>query len=180
MLHDLDGLLIIIHQKHAATKFKGSYPRGAAACKEIQHQVAWLGGSQDNAAQDTKRFLGGIARFLLAGGADDGVPPSISRQLAASGFFFANQAGSHIGNALYIVNVERVMLVILHVEQDIVVLCRPAVFGATTVVISPDDFVEEIVALEDLIQQDLAIMDFAVVHMKIEAAIDGQHAMGLP
>ncbi len=48
---------------------------------------------------------------------------------------------------------------------------RPAVFRAAAVVVRPDDLVKEALAPEDGIQQNLAVMHFAVVDVEVQAAV---------
>ena len=45
----------------------------------------------DDAFEDAEGFLGGVAGFLFAGGADDGVPPDVGGGFAAGGFFGADE-----------------------------------------------------------------------------------------
>ena len=63
------------------------------------------------------------------------------------------------------------MLGVFGVQQDVVVLGRPAVFGPAAVIVGPDDLVQEALAPEDGIQQDLAVMHFAVVDVEVQAAV---------
>ena len=54
----------------------------------------------------------------------------------------------------------------------------PAFGGARAVVVGPDDFVLEACAAEDLVEQDLAVVDFAGVEVEEERAGGGEDAVG--
>ena len=73
---------------------------GAASGEEIQYGFAGVGVDADDALEDAERFLRGVAGFFFAGGRDDGVPPDIGGGLAACGFFCADEAGGHVGDAV--------------------------------------------------------------------------------
>ena len=53
------------------------------------------------------------------------------------------------------------------------------VFGEPAGTIVPDDFVEEAISSEDGVEKDLAVVDFAIVDMEVEAAVAGKHPVGL-
>ena len=58
------------------------------------------------------------------------------------------------------------------VYEDRVVLCRPAALRAATVVIGPDDLVQERLAPEDLIEQQLAVVRLPVVDVEVERSLE--------
>jgi hypothetical protein len=63
---------------------------------------------------------------------------------------------------------------ILDVDEDRVVLGRPAPLGAPAEVVGPDDLVEEAAAAEDLVQRDLDVVVLAPVQVDVESAMLGQ------
>ena len=99
--------------------------------------------------------------------------------LPQRGFDFPHQAGCHIGDAVDRVLVEGVIFGVFDVQQDVVMLGRPAVFGPSAVIVCPDDLVQEALPPEDGIQQDFAVMHFAVVDMEIQAAGGFEQAVSL-
>src|SRR5204862_6042265 len=75
--------------------------------------------------------------------------------------------------------VEVVALGILDVDQDRVVLGRPATTAAGAVVVGPDQLVQEALAAEDLVQQQLDVVRLAIVEVDVERAAVVQQAAGL-
>ena len=132
----------------------------------------------DDAFEDAEGFLGGVAGLFLAGRAHDGVPPNIRGGFAAAGLFGADETGGHVGDAVGAVEVEGVDLGRSGVPEEVVVLGGPAAFCARAVVVGPDDLVLEAGAAEDFVEQDLAVVDFAGVDVKEEAAGGGEDAVG--
>ncbi len=169
-VHHFHGLRIVIHQYELAAEFQADSAGGAAASEEIQHGIAGVGRGGNHATEYPQRFLGGVAGLFLAVGGDDGVPPGIRRQLAERGFGLTHQAGRHVRNAVDGILVEGVVFGIFDIQQDVVMLGRPAVFRPAAVVIRPDDLVQEALPPEDGIQQDFAVMHLAVVNVEIQAA----------
>ncbi len=55
---------------------------------------------------------------------------------------------------------------------------RPAAFRASSKVVGPDDLVQETFAAEDLIEQHLHVVHFAVIKMDVERAVQRKHSMG--
>ena len=55
----------------------------------------------------------------------------------------------------------------------------PAAVRAGAVVVGPDDLVEEALAPEDGVEQDLAVVDLAVVDVEVERAVGGEDAVRL-
>ncbi len=86
--------------------------------------------------------------------------------------------GAMYGLAVDVVGVEVVARRVLDVDEDRVVLRRPARFGARAVVVRPDDLVQEAVAAEDLVEQDLAVVRLAVVEVEVERARRRRAAAG--
>jgi hypothetical protein len=132
-----------------------------------------------DALQDAERLLRRIARLLAATGRDDRVPPDVGRRLAARGLRDSDELGSQVGDAIDLVVVERVVLGIHDVPEDVVVLGGPAPFGASAVVVRPDDLVHEPVPTEDLVEENLAVVDLAVVEVHEERSARLQHPPGL-
>jgi len=106
------------------------------------------------------------------------VPPGVGRQLAARGFLRPDQPRRHVGNALDILDVVGIMLRVFGVPENVIVLGRPFPFGASAVIVGPDDFVQEAGPAKDAVQQDLAIMHFAVVDVKIQRPVRFEHPPG--
>ncbi len=79
-----------------------------------------------DAAQDRQRLLRGVAGLLPAVGADDRVPPGVGGSLAARGLLRADQPRGHVRHAIDVVVVEDVAVRVLDVDEDVVVLGRPA------------------------------------------------------
>ena len=80
-LHNRDGLRVIVNEHERATAFLGRYAGGAAAGEEIEHRIAGIGGSPNNAPQYAERLLRGVAGAFFAICRDDGVPPDICGEL---------------------------------------------------------------------------------------------------
>jgi len=59
------------------------------------------------------------------------------------------------------------------------VLGGPAPLRPAAVVVSPDHLVDEVLPPEDPVEQDLAVMDLAVVDVEIQGAVVSQQASGL-
>ena len=57
---------------------------------------------------------------------------------------------------------------------------RPSILGAATIIVSPDDLIEETIPTKDTVEENLAIMDFAIVSMKVERTVWCQDTVGLP
>ncbi len=64
------------------------------------------------------------------------------------------------------------------VPEDVVVLCGPALGGASSVVVCPDDLVLEAVAPEDFVEHDFAVVDLAIVDVEEERSGGGEDAVG--
>src|SRR6185312_774208 len=58
--------------------------------------------------------------------------------------------------------------------EDRVVLGRPATAGARAVVVGPDQLIEELLAAEDLVEQQLAVVRLAVVDVEVQRAVLAQ------
>ena len=72
-----------------------------------------------------------------------------------------------------------VALGVLDVDEDRVVLGRPAAPRAPAVVVGPDDLVQEAAAAEDLVEQQLAVVRLAVVDVEVERALLAEQAVGV-
>jgi len=102
------------------------------------------------------------------------VPPGVARALAALALFRGHQPGRHVRLAIDGVAVEQVALRVLDVDEDRVVLGGPAATRLGTVVVGPDQLVEEALAAEQLVEQQLAVVRLAVVDVKVERALGGE------
>ena len=119
-------------------------------------------------------LLGRIAGLLGAVGGNDRVKPHVGGPLAPRGLLGADQARGHVGLALHRVGVEVVRARGAHVGEDRVVLGGPAAARLGAVVIGPDDLVEERVAPEHLVEQELAVVGLAIVDVEVQRAVRGQ------
>jgi len=150
--HDLNRFVVAVHQDRRPTQPHRRLADGAAPREEIEHAIPGVGMHLDNPVDDRQRLLRRVARLLLAVRTDDGVPPSVRRRLPSLGFFRANQAWGHVGDAVNVIVPIRVILGVLRVPQDVVVLRRPSFGRPCPVVVGPDDFVDERIAPEDGIE----------------------------
>ena len=106
------------------------------------------------------------------------MPPDVGGGFAAGGFFGADEAGGHVGDAVGGVEVEGVVGGVFGVPEDVVVLGGPAFGAARAVVVGPDDFVLEAGAGEDFVEEDFAVVDFARIYMQKEGTRGSQDAVG--
>ena len=56
----------------------------------------------------------------------------------------------------------------------------PSPLRTSPEIISPNDLVDEAFTAEDRIEEDLAIVGFAVINVEIQAAISSENPMRLP
>ena len=90
-----------------------------------------------------------------------------------------DEAGRHVRLALDRVAVEEVARRVLDVDEDRVVLLRPAALRLAAVVVGPDQLVEEALAAEHLVEQQLDVVRLAVVEVQVQRAGGVQHAAQL-
>ena len=113
------------------------------------------------------------------------MPPDVGGGLAARGFGGTDELGRHVRDAVGGAQVEGVLGGVAGVPEEVVVLGGPFLAGAGAVVVGPDDLVLEAgsagaaVEGEDLVEQDLAVVDFARIDVKEEGAVWGEDAVGL-
>ena len=91
--------------------------------------------------------------------------------LAALALLGRDEARGHVGLAVDRVGVEQVAAGLLDVDEDRVVLGRPAVARLAAVVVGPDQLVEEALAAEQLVEQQLAVVRLAVVDVEVQRAL---------
>ena len=130
-----------------------------------------------NPVDNTPGFLRGVPGFLVTIGTDNRMPPYIGRRFAACGLLWSDKPGRHVWDAIHFIVVERIVIRILGVPEDIVVLGAPLFLGSRTVVVGPDDFVDERVASEYFIEHHLAIMNLAIIQMEEQRTIPLQYAV---
>ena len=168
--HHRERFLRTVRQHEAAAQRQRRRARRAAARHEIRHQSPARRGRGHDAPQHAQRLLRRVAQLLPARGAHDRVPPGVRGQLAARRLLRPRQPGRHVGDALHLVRVEEVPPRLLRVEQDGVVFGRPAVARTPPVVVGPHDLVEEALPPEHPVQQQLRVVDLAVVEVQVQGA----------
>ena len=87
----------------------------------------------------------------------------------------SDEPGRHVRLAVDRLGVEEVRLRILDVDEDRVVLGRPAALGARAVVVGPDDLVQEALAAEDLVEEHLAVVRLARVDVDVQRPVLREH-----
>jgi len=102
------------------------------------------------------------------------VPPGVAGPLPALALLGRDEAGRHVGLAVDGVAVEQVAPGVLDVDQDRVVLGRPAAARLGAVVVGPDELVEKALAPEQLVEQQLAVVRLAVVDVEVQRALRGE------
>lgn len=107
------------------------------------------------------------------------MPPGIGGQLASRGLLRPHQPRCHVGDALDGLDVVGVMSRVFGIPEDVIVLGGPFLFGARAVIVGPNDLVQEALTPEDLVKQHLAVVHFAVIDVKVEAAVGFEHPPGL-
>ena len=90
--HHLHGGEVVVDQDEAAAESMASSTRGAATREEIEHDVAGIGGRDDDAAEDSKGLLSGVPCLFAAVGGHDGVEPGVGGGLAARRFLGTDEA----------------------------------------------------------------------------------------
>src|SRR5512133_2465947 len=68
---------------------------------------------------------------------------------------------------------------VFDIQQDVVMLGRPAVLGTAAVVIRPDDHVQKAIPPENGVKQDLTVMHLAVINVEVQAAGRFEQAVSL-
>lgn len=91
--HDLDRLRVAIRQQKAPPQFEGRGPGRTTPREEVRDHIAGVGGGLNDPAENAEGFLGGIAGFFFARGADDGMPPRVGWGLPPRGLLRADEAG---------------------------------------------------------------------------------------
>jgi hypothetical protein len=176
--HDLQGVGVVIDEDAMASEGDSGLAEGSAAGEEVEELIAATGVDLDDAVEDASGFLVGVTGFLAAIGADDGVPPGIGGGFSAGGLFLADKIWGHVRDAVALGEVELVVGGVAGVPEDVVVFGGPAGSGTGAVIVGPDDFVDEGVATEDEVEEDLAVVDLSIVDVEEEAAIGMKEAMG--
>src|SRR3954452_13669685 len=128
---------------------------------------------------DPDRLLRGVAGPLRAARRHDRVPPRVRRALATGALLGRDEPGRHVRLAVDLGVVEVVALGVLDVDEDRVVLGRPAPPRPAPVVVGPDDLVEEALAAEEAVERDLDVVRFARVEVDVERAVGGERAPDL-
>ena len=77
------------------------------------------------------------------------------------------------------VGVEEVPAGVADVDEDRVVLRRPAPLRLGAVVVGPHELVQEALAAEDLVEQQLHVVRLALVEVQVERALGVEQAVDL-
>src|SRR5690606_35210788 len=80
--HGVDGRLALVDEDERAAVLERGRAGRAAAGEEVEHHPALRRRGLHDAPEDPERLLRRVPELLLAGRADDRVPPRIRRQLA--------------------------------------------------------------------------------------------------
>ena len=172
--HHRHRLRALVDQQVAPAELRRHGAERAGAGERVKAQVAGPRGGLDEAADQRLRLLRRVAGLLAPGGGDDRVPHHRGRALAALALLGGDQPGSHVGLAVDGVGVEQVALAVAHVDEDRVVLLRPAAARLGAVVVGPDQLVEEALAAEQLVEQQLRVVRLAVVEVQVQRALGVQ------
>jgi hypothetical protein len=98
------------------------------------------------------------------------VPPHVRRQLAARGLLRRHEPRGHVRLTVDRGRVEVIRGGVADVDEDRVVLGRPAPSRARAVVVGPDELVQKAVATEKLVEQQPAVVGLAVVDVEVQRA----------
>jgi len=177
--HDVHRLDVVVDERAMTAEAHGRLPGGSTTSEEVENLVARAGVDLHDPVQDPERLLRRVASPLLPVRGDDCVPPNVSWRLAPGGLLLSNKPRGHVGDAVHLVEVERVVLRVLDVPEDVIVLGGPLLLGACAVVVSPDDLVDERVPPEQLVEEDLAVVDLPIVDVKEERPTRLEEATGL-
>jgi len=175
---DGDRVRAGVDQHESPPEFAADRPERPGAGERIEAPSAGTRRRGHHPPQHPGGLLRRIAGLLGAVGRDDRVKPDVGRSFAARGLLGTDQPRSHIGLALDRVGVEQVSAGRAHVDEDRVVLRRPAAARLRAVVIRPDQFVEERVTTEAFVEQQLAVMGFAVVDVEVQRSVRRQQLTG--
>src|SRR5579884_402033 len=171
LAHHLERDRARVDQDEAPAELPADGAQRARPGERVQAPTARPGGGGDDPAQHAFGLLRRIARLLAAVGGHDRVKPDVGRALSARGLLGADEARGHVRLSLDRVGVEVMAAGRPDVDEDRVVLGRPAPARLGSVVVGPDQLVEERVATEHLVQQELAVVRLAVVDVEVERAV---------
>ena len=107
------------------------------------------------------------------------MPPHVGGALAALALLRRDEPGRHVRLAVDRLGVEQVAAGLARVDEDRVVLGRPAGARLGAVVVGPDELVEEARAAEQLVQQQLAVVRLAVVDVEVQRPVRREQAADL-
>src|SRR3954451_1785479 len=172
--HDVDRVGVGIDEHEVPTELPARGAERAAARKEVQAPALRSRRRGDDPAHHGFRLLRRVAGLLLARRVHDRRPPDRRRHLAARGLLGPDEPGRHVRLAFDLGGVEPVLAAALDVDEDRVVLGRPAVLRPAAVVVGPDQLVEEVLLAEELVEQQLDPVGLAVVEVYVERAVAGQ------
>ena len=177
--HDLNSRRILIHAHELTTQLSRRRTRRTRTSEEIQHPITRAGTRRNHTAQQTRRLLRGITRLLLTRRRHNSMPPHIRRELTARSLLLSHQTGSHIGFTINLRSIEVIAAVILRVHQNIVVLRRPAARRLRTVVISPNQLINEVLTTKNHVAHNLHIMNLTPIQVQVQGAVLREQTMRL-
>ena len=179
-LHHPDGLRRLVDQQEAAAELRRDRAERARPRERVQAQVARrarrpapCGARRPPAsASDSPSSPARSGRRSCATRCRSGACP----RSRCSG---VTRPGRHVRLAVDGLGVEVVAARLADVDEDRVVLGRPAGARLGAVVVGPDDLVEEALAAEELVEQQLAVVRLAVVDVEVQRAVGREQAADL-
>src|SRR4051794_3979738 len=173
---DRDCVRACVDEDEPAPELGGDRAERAGPGEEVQAPAAGPGRGGDHARDDALGLLRRVAGALGAVRRDDRVPPRVGRALAAGALLRRDEARGHVRLPVDLGVVEVVLRRVADVDEDRVVLRRPAPPRAPAVVVGPHDLVEEAGPAEQPVERDLDVVRLARVEVDVERAVRGEEA----
>lgn len=180
LFHHLDCIGILVYQNTIPVVPQASRSKTSRTSKEVKAHIPFLGVNLDDSFKDAQRFLSSIACLFLAIGRDYGMPPYIGRGLSKFLLFLRDKpcGVGQVRDSVDCFIIVGVLFGVLRIEKDVVMLATPFAPASCAPVIRPYDFIDETISPENLINQNLAIMNFPIVEVKEERAIGFEYPIG--
>ena len=164
--HNLHRLRIVVDENTTPSKSNGGVSEGPASRKEIEQSITLVAVYTDDSIYDRQWLLSWIASFLFAVWAYDRVPPNVRWRLSAGSFLGPDEAWSHVWDTIDVIKTVSVVFWVFSIPENGVVLRRPALCRTRSIVVRPDDFVEETFPAENRVNQHFAVVYFAIVDVE--------------